>query len=312
MRTKPQTITTAAGAKTVIDAERICHREFLTPVRAFYLDLAQWAVDDPARWGPGLLPAPSARRTTIQGKIQRHRKSRMDARTRERLPVLPVLVRSAAQQHADARALLQAARDTRPGDAITAPETALSRSGTPPARRHRLGRRPGHRETPQPHRRRRPRILGLGDRRDPARYRHPRRGTGAAQPSQLRAVPAPRHRRAGAAAADRPVQDRRRAAAGHQPRARRRAQRNHQPDPRHQPRRAPRRRLRRSRTPVAAARPGAVPAAYRRREPRDPRRHHPQDPRRRPGPHRPDRPRRGGPLHYTPTTSAGCSSPTPS
>ena len=127
MRTKPKTITTAAGAKTVIEAERICHREFLTPVRAFYLDLAQWAVDDPARWGPWAAPCPIGPAETIQGKAQRHRKSRMDARTRERLPVLPVLVRSAAQQHADARALLQAARDTRPGDAITAPGTALFR-----------------------------------------------------------------------------------------------------------------------------------------------------------------------------------------
>jgi hypothetical protein len=127
MRTKPQTITTAAGAKTVIEAERICHREFLTPVRAFYLDLAQWAVDDPARWGPWAAPCPIGPAETIQGKAQRHRKSRMDARTRERLPVLPVLVRSAARQHADARALLQAARDTRPGDAITAPGTALIR-----------------------------------------------------------------------------------------------------------------------------------------------------------------------------------------
>jgi hypothetical protein len=30
MRTKQQTITSATGGKTVIDAERICHREFLT------------------------------------------------------------------------------------------------------------------------------------------------------------------------------------------------------------------------------------------------------------------------------------------
>ena len=68
----------------------------------------------------GSLPVPIGPEETIQGKAQRHRKSRMDARTRERLPVLPVLVRSAARQHADARALLQAARDTRPGDAFTA------------------------------------------------------------------------------------------------------------------------------------------------------------------------------------------------
>ena len=130
LRTKQQTITSAAGAKTVIDAERICHREFLTPVRAFYLDLAQWAVDDPSRWGPWVAPCPVGRAETIQGKVQRHRKSRMDARTRERLPVLPVLARSAARQHADAQALLQAARDTRPGRAIPTPGAALARSVT--------------------------------------------------------------------------------------------------------------------------------------------------------------------------------------
>ena len=130
MRTKQQTITSATGGKTVIDAERICHREFLTPVRAFYLDLAQWAVDDPGRWGRWAAPCPVGRAETIQGKVQRHRKSRMDARTRERLPVLPVLVRSAARQHADARALLQAARGTRPGDIITIPGAALLRAVT--------------------------------------------------------------------------------------------------------------------------------------------------------------------------------------
>lgn len=115
LRTKQQTVISATGGKTVIDAERICHREFLTPVRAFYLDLAQWAVDDPGRWAQWAVPCPIGRAETIQGKVQRHRKSRMDARTRERLPVLPVLVRSAASQHADARALLHAARSTTPG-----------------------------------------------------------------------------------------------------------------------------------------------------------------------------------------------------
>ena len=97
LRTKPKTITTADGSKTVIDVERICYREFLTPVRAFYLDLAQWAIDDPARWGPWVAPCPVGPAETIQGKVQRHRKSRMDARTRERLPVLPVLARSTAR-----------------------------------------------------------------------------------------------------------------------------------------------------------------------------------------------------------------------
>ena len=133
MRTKPQTITTAAGGKTVIDAERICHREFLTPVRAFYLDLAQWAVEDPARWGPWVAPCPVGPAETIQGKAQRHRKSRMDARTRERLPVLPVLVRSAARQHADARPCCKP--PATPGPATSSPPRERPWSARPPPAR---------------------------------------------------------------------------------------------------------------------------------------------------------------------------------
>ena len=128
MRTKPVTVTMADGTKTVTEAERICHREFLTPVRAFYLHLAQWAVEDPGRWARWAAPCPVGPADTIQGKVQRHRKSRMDARTRERLPVLPALIRSAAQQHADAAALLHAAHSARPGDIITAAGQTLARS----------------------------------------------------------------------------------------------------------------------------------------------------------------------------------------
>jgi integrase len=130
MRTKPTTITLPDGSTTVIETERICHREFLTPVRAFYLDLAQWAVEDPGRWARWAAPCPVGPAETVQGKVQRHRKSRMDARTRERLPVLPVLVRCAAQQHAGAAALLHAARDTRPGDILTAAGQTLARAAT--------------------------------------------------------------------------------------------------------------------------------------------------------------------------------------
>ena len=128
MRTKPVTVTAADGRKTVTETERICHREFLTPVRAFYLDLAQWAVEDPARWARWVAPCPVGPADTIQGKVQRQRKSRMDARTRERLPVLPVLIRCAARQHADAAALLHAARTAAPGDIITAAGQVLARA----------------------------------------------------------------------------------------------------------------------------------------------------------------------------------------
>jgi hypothetical protein len=130
MQTKITTITTPGGSTTVIETERICHREFLTPVRAFYLDLAQWAVEDPARWARWAAPCPVGPAQSLQGKVARHRKSRMDARTRERLPVLPVLIRCAAQQHADAAALLHAARTARPGDIITAAGQTLARPAT--------------------------------------------------------------------------------------------------------------------------------------------------------------------------------------
>jgi integrase len=130
MRTKPKTITLPDGSTTVTGTERICHREFLTPVRAFYLDLAQWAVEDPGRWARWAAPCPVGPAETVQGKVARHRKSRMDARTRERLPVLPVLVRCAGQQHTGAAALLHAARDTRPGDILTAAGQTLARAAT--------------------------------------------------------------------------------------------------------------------------------------------------------------------------------------
>jgi hypothetical protein len=125
MRTKPQTITTAAGAKTVIDAERICHREFLTPVRAFYLDLAQWAIDDPARWGPWAAPCPTGPAETIQGNAQRHRKSRMDARTPRTAP---------GPAHPDP--LRRPAARRRPGPAASRPRHQARR------RHHRPGNSP--------------------------------------------------------------------------------------------------------------------------------------------------------------------------
>jgi hypothetical protein len=77
----------------------------------------------------GALPGRPAE--TIQGKVQRHCKSRMDARTRERLPVLPVLIRSAAQQHTGTQALLHAARAARPG---TASPPRARPSSAPPRR----------------------------------------------------------------------------------------------------------------------------------------------------------------------------------
>jgi integrase len=126
-RTKPQIITTDTGEKTVIAVERIGYRDCLTPVRAFYLDLSQWAIEDPSRWGAWAAPCPVDQQEIGQRKFQRRRKARMDARTRERLPVLPVLVRTVDERRKNAAALLQAARQTQPGATFAVDGQALTR-----------------------------------------------------------------------------------------------------------------------------------------------------------------------------------------
>jgi hypothetical protein len=129
-RIRPQTITSAAGEKSVIIVERVGYRQCLTPVRALYLDLAQWAIEDPGRWARWAAPCPVSQDEISLRKFERHRKARMDARTRERLPVLPVLVRTVDQRRKNAAALLQAARQTPPGQAFTAAGQTLTRSVT--------------------------------------------------------------------------------------------------------------------------------------------------------------------------------------
>lgn len=57
---------------------RISYRECLVKVRAFYLDLSQWALEDPDRWAPWVAPCPVGRDVEHR-KFKRHRKARMDA-----------------------------------------------------------------------------------------------------------------------------------------------------------------------------------------------------------------------------------------
>jgi integrase len=129
-RTKPRVITTPTGEKTVVTVERIGYRQCLTPVRALYLDLSQWAIENPSRWARWTAPCPVGQEEISQRKFQRHRKARMDARTRERLPVLPVLVRTLDQRRKNAAALLMVARQTPPGQPFTAAGQTLTRSIT--------------------------------------------------------------------------------------------------------------------------------------------------------------------------------------
>ena len=134
LRTKTKTVTAADGQRTKVSVDRINYRECLTPVRALYLDLAQWALEDPARWAVWAVPCPIGSEEISRRKDKRQRKARMDARTRERLPVLAVLVSTVDQRRRAAATVLEAARDATPGQIFsTADGQRLRRSVAPHA-----------------------------------------------------------------------------------------------------------------------------------------------------------------------------------
>jgi integrase len=115
---------------------RLNAKEELLRVRAFYLDIAQWATEDPARWAAWAVPCPINDAEVNRAKERAHRKSRMDQRTRERLPVLPALLHTANQRRLEAARRLQAARDTEPGTLIPGTDGTLRRRIAPKAIGH--------------------------------------------------------------------------------------------------------------------------------------------------------------------------------
>jgi integrase len=124
------------GQATQTTATRMDTLSCLAAIRAFYLDIAQWALDDPARWGPWAAPCPVRRDEISPGKRDARRKSRMDQRTRERLPVLPALAAAAARNRKDTAALLAAGATAAPGSLLTSGAVTLLRSVTSiPSRR---------------------------------------------------------------------------------------------------------------------------------------------------------------------------------
>jgi integrase len=126
--TQPKTVMTKDGQKSVVSVPRVSYGQCLTSVRSFYLDLSQWAIEDPARWAHWVVPCPVSQDEIGNRKFVRRRKARMDARTRERLPVLPVLVRTVDRRRKAAEELLQAARQAELGDTFTAAGQTLTRS----------------------------------------------------------------------------------------------------------------------------------------------------------------------------------------
>lgn len=125
-RIQTKTVRTADGGEQA--ARRESSEDILMTVRAFYLDLGQWALDDPARWGSWAVPCPVRGSDIQRRKRQSRTKARMDQRTRERLPVLPALAAAVDRERADAAARLEAARTAGPGELFTAGGQELRRA----------------------------------------------------------------------------------------------------------------------------------------------------------------------------------------
>lgn len=81
----------------------------LIRVRGFYLDLQEWALDDPS-WAQWSVPNP-VRKGETAGQMKERKKTvaEMHQRVRDRLPRLPVLVDTAEQHKTEQMALLTAA-----------------------------------------------------------------------------------------------------------------------------------------------------------------------------------------------------------
>jgi len=114
-----------------VPTPRINALDHLLAVRSFYLDVTQWATEDPSRWGPWVAPCPIREaEPSLQRKKRSHRKSRMDQRTRERLPILPVLITTLNTALTCATDRMQAAQAVAAGDTFTIGGQTLRRSRT--------------------------------------------------------------------------------------------------------------------------------------------------------------------------------------
>lgn len=129
LATKTSTTVDSSGHPVTVTQPRAEHGlSFLTMVRAFYLDIAQWATEDPSSWGPWVAPCPIREDELSRRKTRARHKSVMDQRTRERLPALSALLASVNRERDLAARRLLTALGTAPGDSFTVDGQTLRRS----------------------------------------------------------------------------------------------------------------------------------------------------------------------------------------
>ncbi len=99
-------------------------------VRAFYLDIQEWALEDP-KWARWAAPSPVRPRDQAgRAKVKRATTARIHQRVRERLPKLPVLVETAERYKADQHELLAVASAVDIGDQFDFHGTTFRRTQT--------------------------------------------------------------------------------------------------------------------------------------------------------------------------------------
>ena len=103
------------GSLAEIASPRESATNCLTAVRSFYLDIAQWAIDDPARWGPWAVPCPV--------------KARRDPAQEDRRP--PQVPHGPADPRAAARPPRPGRRDRTPSARTAAERLAAAKAAAP-------------------------------------------------------------------------------------------------------------------------------------------------------------------------------------
>ncbi|MFB7191470.1 tyrosine-type recombinase/integrase [Streptomyces sp. NPDC056178] len=117
------------GSMVEVTSLRASYASLLGYVRAFYLDISQWALEEPTRWGTWAAPSPISGNEITYKKDIRRRKARMDQRTRERLPVLPTQVAAAENRLHKARTRLEAIRQMPSGGVFTVLGETFTKAG---------------------------------------------------------------------------------------------------------------------------------------------------------------------------------------
>lgn len=132
LRLTPEVVTDwkARLARRPDGSERIDYPNVLLGVRAFYLDLVQWAAADPDTWAAWAAPCPIREADLMASvKARRRRRAHFHQRTRTLAPVLPALAAAAERRRDEGAALLAATTAAPLGATFTIDNHRFTRVG---------------------------------------------------------------------------------------------------------------------------------------------------------------------------------------